>query len=311
MNITLSKNNSVNIVGVYRPPTAISSSVSDIAHLLSELNKSEVILLGDFNINWLSKDCDNLKERCDDLNLVQIVNDPTRPNLKDSSRSILIDLILCNRPDKISASGVFGPGLSDHCPIVCVRGAKIQTSSTRIVFRRNFKHFNEQAFLQEITDSNINHTTEVPNVEEACRYFSNTLLTVVEEHAPLTKFRIRDGCSPWFTTDLSLMFSERDKAWALAKRTENAEHWLTFRQLRNKCTSSLRKAEAKYFIDKVSNSYSDPTKFLKAVNITKDNSVSSYPSCIISNNCTISQTSQIKSVKPLTHTFLQPETSLT
>lgn len=70
----------------------------------------------------------------------RVRNEPTRPNLKDTSKSTLIDLILCNRKDNITAPGVFGLGISDHCPIACVRNTKVKKSSSRIVIKRNLKH---------------------------------------------------------------------------------------------------------------------------------------------------------------------------
>lgn len=59
------------------------------------------------------------------MNLSQLIMEPTRVNLKDPSRSTLIDLILTNNPHKYPHSGVFAMDLSDHSPIVCVRNTKL------------------------------------------------------------------------------------------------------------------------------------------------------------------------------------------
>ena len=82
LKINLSVHNFINVVGLYRPPSAIPNAMSDITHILSQLSKSEMLVLGDFNLNWLSLDSDGLKEMCTHLNLTQIINEPTRPNLK-------------------------------------------------------------------------------------------------------------------------------------------------------------------------------------------------------------------------------------
>lgn len=41
-----------------------------------------MLVLGDFNLNWLNNTSDKLKECCFNLNLTQIITEPTRPNLK-------------------------------------------------------------------------------------------------------------------------------------------------------------------------------------------------------------------------------------
>ena len=70
------------------------------------------------------------------------------------------------------------------------------------------------------------YTCEIPDVEAALGHFTNTLLDVIDKHAPLKKFRIVDRSNSWFTTELSLLFKERDKAWSLARRTDQAADWL-------------------------------------------------------------------------------------
>lgn len=57
-----------------------------------------------------------------------MTDEPTRPNLKDPSKTALIELILCNRRDKVTASWVFALGLSDHCPVACIRRAGLAKS---------------------------------------------------------------------------------------------------------------------------------------------------------------------------------------
>lgn len=50
LKVCVAQNNSVFVVGVYRPPTASSSAVDETAHLLAPWKDSEIVLLGDFNL---------------------------------------------------------------------------------------------------------------------------------------------------------------------------------------------------------------------------------------------------------------------
>ena len=124
-----------------------------------------MLVLGDFNLNWLTNDSNSLKDMSDNLNLSQMIDELIRPNLKDPSKSILTDLILSDMKDKNTASGVFALGISDYCPLVYVIKARLERSSSKIVIKRNLKTFNEQAFLSDLADSNIHHTSEIPDVE--------------------------------------------------------------------------------------------------------------------------------------------------
>ena len=53
-------------------------------------------------------------KKCVIIWIWQIINEPTRPNLKEINS---IDLNLCNRSKNITAFGVFSLGISDHCPL--------------------------------------------------------------------------------------------------------------------------------------------------------------------------------------------------
>lgn len=79
------------------------------------------MILGDFNLDWLSPISDKLKDFCTELNLTQLINYPTRPNVKNPEKSSLLDIIITNPPHKYIASGVFANIISDHCPIACIR----------------------------------------------------------------------------------------------------------------------------------------------------------------------------------------------
>lgn len=51
LKVNLSSNNSINVVVVYRPPSAVSCAINKLADLLSQYSNSEMLVLGDFNLN--------------------------------------------------------------------------------------------------------------------------------------------------------------------------------------------------------------------------------------------------------------------
>ncbi len=247
--------------GWHRPPSASASAVDKLADLLAIYINSELIVLRDLNLNWLNSASDHLKEVCANIHLSQVITDPTRPNLKDPTKSSLIDMILTNRREKISDSGVFELGFSDYCPIACIRTTKLKKLAPCLVSRRNLKHFNEQAFLRDLIKSDTHDTVKIPSVDLALDYFCKSFNSIVDKHAPLKKYRIQNRSSPWFSAEIPSLLKRRNKAWTLARRTGDPGHWLAFRQLRNKCTTAIRKAKSDDYLNLIPKAYSNPAKF--------------------------------------------------
>lgn len=82
---------SMTVVGCYRLPSAYPSTLPSLVQLLSELNLNEIILVGDFNWDWLSSVSVDFKAHCLFLSLTQFIQSPTHLNPKSPDNSSLID----------------------------------------------------------------------------------------------------------------------------------------------------------------------------------------------------------------------------
>ena len=89
------------------------------------------------------------------------------------------------------------------------------------------------------------------------------------------------------------LLNNRNSVWSRARRTGDPQHWLSFRQLRNKCTTAVWKAKSGYFLNLVTTSYSNPGKFWGAINVTKSRPSIVLPLSITANNCVTSDPSDI------------------
>lgn len=90
-------------MGIYCPPSAPVMALEELGKVLSTFVSKELIILGDFNLDWLSDISGSLKELCLELNLSQLMHFVTRPNTKNP-----------NKPFKYPYTGVFSQGISDH-----------------------------------------------------------------------------------------------------------------------------------------------------------------------------------------------------
>jgi len=101
------------LVVIYRPPSADNSFYENFEQLLKENNHDkEIIIIGDFNINWQDKPFrKKLKQITDRFDLTQVVRGPTRIT---NSTKTQIDLIFSNRPERIVKLFNMLTGLSDQ-----------------------------------------------------------------------------------------------------------------------------------------------------------------------------------------------------
>lgn len=105
------------------------------------------------------------KEFCDSVNITQIINTPTRTNLKNPSKSTLIDVILTNKPHKFTHIGIFPDDVSDYCAVAAIRNCKILKVKPRIIKKRCFRNFDVQSFLHDLFASDCDKLVLIPDCE--------------------------------------------------------------------------------------------------------------------------------------------------
>ena len=87
--------------------------------------------------------------------------------------------------------------------------------------------------------------------------------------------RIKNRFSPWFDSDLAELLHLKNCIWRKARHTHTQADWLSFRQMRNKCTQYIHKAKVSYFKEQFSLCGSNPKKFCKTVKDLENKSSSS------------------------------------
>jgi hypothetical protein len=102
---------------------------------------------------FLSRNCSTaLLNIFDIYNLSQTIAEPTR--ITNTSQT-LIDLCITNNLDKVKASGVLSLGISDHSLVYLIRKCTYHKAPVNaFVEKRNFKNFNERAYLNDLNNLN-------------------------------------------------------------------------------------------------------------------------------------------------------------
>ena len=143
---------------VYRPPNSLIEWIDEFEkELTTAVNyNSDVILVGDFNIDLLKSNRKPLKWQSllETYNLHQIIKEATRVTADSST---LIDHIYVTNLDMILESHVAKCSLSDHYPVCLTRKDKMSTNNKKnfhtTISYRNFKKFNEIEFLSDLANA--------------------------------------------------------------------------------------------------------------------------------------------------------------
>ena len=131
----------------------------------------------------------------DIYNLSQTIAELTR--ITNTSQT-LIDLCITNNLDKVKASGVLSLGISDHSLVYLIRKCTYHKAPVNaFVEKRNFKNFNERAYLNDLNNLNWEEISLHNDPNDMWTEWLNLFMSVIDKHAPLKKKRIGKRKSPW------------------------------------------------------------------------------------------------------------------
>ena len=145
--------NSFLICFVYRPPDSPSIWYKNFEKEIinaSIMNK-EIIFLGDLNIDYLKPVPTSWETILTTHGFFQMITEPTRVT---TTSVTLIDHIYTTNPENFTDIKVPYYAISDHYPICCTNKSKScqnsQTQSHKTISNRNFKHFDDNNFLEDL-----------------------------------------------------------------------------------------------------------------------------------------------------------------
>ena len=188
----------------YRPPTSDAAYLEKICTMLQNVSDKdrEMYFIGDLNIDWLSKNCPmkrKLKDTATICNLAQMINLPTRINMNNSGvlSSTCIDHLFTNSEDKCSKVVSVPIGFSDHNMIAMARKVKVPKVGPKIIYKRLYKHFCDNAFIEDLHKIQWDSIFESMNTEAALHEFMKSFSSVCDKHAPIKKLTVRSVKAPW------------------------------------------------------------------------------------------------------------------
>lgn len=179
------KNAKIFLLAVYyRPPMGSSYLPANFNNILgnslqeSARESKEIIIIGDFNANYLNQnDHKELKAILRLYGFSQVIKQATRITKHSST---LIDLILTNNEAVISMRRVFSFSLSDHDMVGCIRKLHNVSFSPKIINCRNYSLYNPEAIEEDFKSVNWSSVYKICDVNQALKCFNGIVKSIFD-----------------------------------------------------------------------------------------------------------------------------------
>ena len=249
-------------------------------------NYDNILLLGDFNSEF-SEPC--LNDFCDIYNPKNLVKEPTC--FKNPDNPSCIALFLTNRPRTFQWTTTIDTGISDfHKLVVTVLKTFYKKQRPKIIHYRNYKNFENDNFREDLKRELLKFDiTNAPLSK-----FNDTVLSVLDKHAPKKLKYIRSNNCNFMTKELRKAIMNRSKLRNKFLKTRNKESKRRFKRQRNFCVSLLRKNKRRFFGKLNHRVISDNRKFWKTVGpVFSEKAFHKESIILINNNKTISNNEEL------------------
>ena len=246
------------IVGViYRQPKyAISAFTPFFEKLINNeiIKNKHTYLMGDFNID-LGK---NIDGSCilDFVNtyvssgFYPLIDKPTRVNTKSATT---IDNIFTNVHNSSTLSGILLTEITDHFPIFHMSCSSVDKKlkgkphTFRKINKENLDTLN--ADLKNVDWSKVYHEL---NPERAYDIFCEIFIELYNKHLPIqtNKSGKRQSKKPWVSREILKLIDKKNKCYKKYILSPLDTNFDKYKKIRNKVTSSLRRAKKEYYFQK-------------------------------------------------------------
>ena len=242
------------IACIYRHPSMDLKTFNEeyFMPLLNKIKKNKhIFLMGDFNVNLMKTDDDNLTTEFFDIltsnHFVPHIIHPTR--ITPHSKT-LIDNIFSNIPNfSQGLSGNLTIALSDHLAQFLIIPLDSYFKPPKIEkYKRDLRKFDRENFLLDLLEIDWSNKLELNknNPDLSFQQYYQTINELVDKYIPLTKMtnkEVRLQSKPWIDNQILNRINERDRLYNkfLKSKNENVkkEYERRYKEARNNVTTEL------------------------------------------------------------------------
>ena len=236
------------ICTVYRPPSSCSEWIDLFEKEVSvaQTTGSEIILMGDFNIDI--EPCSNNKwlSLIQLFDLSQLVKEPTR--ITESTTSI-IDHAYTSDIGNITECFVSSYAISDHFPICFARkiNSKVPKAEHITTSYRCVKTFDEIVFMENLQQCLQNFEIDRVTVDDDFAALHAIIIKNLDKSAHIKTRSVKTNrLPPWYCPEIGQACIARDTY-------KRSKQWAEYKRYRNKTRNLISKAKRQHFTNSVEN----------------------------------------------------------
>ena len=250
----------MSLICLYRPPDGNIKTCIDYLKTVFQACKSEIWILGDFNVDFLDRSCDS-RSKFNTLftscGLKQLMHSITRPNKRGGT---CIDWVVTNS-EFIKDYGVMNDYISDHLSIYVIR--KKARECHKYVYRtvRDLSNYDTQVFGTLIANKDWDQVMNSDDIEYIWSELYKGMHDILSIMCPYRRFRQREKITPWLNPTIYKAMRERDAFMSIFRQTGYTLYLEIARRCRNKVNGLIYKAKSEYISMQLNQNSRNPKKF--------------------------------------------------
>ena len=238
------------LVNIYRPPEGnvaqAMAAISDTLDEIENINKSEIVVMGDFNVDYSKKraaQIEHIKKFETGHQLQQMITEPTRYNNKSHST---IDLIFTNIKH-CTRAGVMNYNISDHLLTYIIKKKPRNCKETKTYRGRSYTGCTEELIEQNIRECNLRPITEEKDPNKCWELLKTMITETADRLCPIRVRRIRVHTVKYLTHQLLELQKDRDYFVDKARKSKDPGDRFIAGCLIRKARNEIDKARANYY----------------------------------------------------------------
>lgn len=268
--LTIGKNKCL-FICIYRPPNGnfqnFLTTMTNILSSLYEKTYHNIFIMGDFNINLLKEYDTYVLEFTNLMFSFSLYPFITKPTRVTSTSASLIDHIWATHLEGNTGNYIVETDISDHYPILSQFKFDNVKQIPQYIYRRTITRLSLDKFVSDLALVNWNSILHLTCCEEAYDLFYEEFYELFQKHFPIKKICLskKNECSPYITPALKISIREKHRLERLYRRWP-VTYERTYKQYRNKLTSTLRTAKNKYYKTQLNDNQGNARKQWKTIN---------------------------------------------
>ena len=131
--------------------------------------------------------------------------------------------------------------------VYCVFKSGLMKAPPKTLEYQSFEQYNKSSFRQDLM--NVPWHFVVNNLEDlkgCVQTWNKFFLQVAEDHAPTKTRKVKGTPTPWMTSEIATLMSDRNYHLKKAKGNKTYFHWKQYRALRNKVQRKIKKSKSEF-----------------------------------------------------------------